>query len=345
MKKRIAWIDVAKYIAMMFVMLSHLEACPSFLRSFFTPFYLAVFYFCSGYCYRHRDGFNHFIQKKAKQLLLPWFFYSNLNILISNFHAIKTHRLTLAGELYRNLLQIRYYDERLWFLPALFMAYIVFYFVIRSYMKHRDRKKTLTLCIALAFLRKLYKTFMDPSLLPWGLTNLPWHIDYIPTPLLFMVLGHFYRYGFEKKLEKYDDTVHRLFLWAIYLVLVYAVTIGESSYAFLLEFAVDHIRHIIAIALVVSFSKLVPDNKYVLFIGSNTLLCFCIHNKFATLMEAVFKKVFPVLYATILASPGLSAFYCVLMTLILSFILIVPIKLILRFVPWTIGQKPLRAKK
>ena len=194
MNKRIVWIDIAKFIGIFFVMLSHFESCPSFLRAFFTPFYLAIFFFCSGYVYKNGEEFVPFLKKKIRQLFLPWLIYSNLNIILSNIKSFKTHNSSFKTELFRNLLQIRYYDERLWFIPALFSAYLVFYFVIRRYEEKKDLKGLLILCAVLAFLRKIYKEFMDPELLPWKLINLPWHIDYIPTALLFMVLGYLLLY-------------------------------------------------------------------------------------------------------------------------------------------------------
>ena len=114
MKKRIEWIDIAKFIGIFFVMLSHFESCPSFLRAFFTPFYLAIFFFCSGYVYKNGEDIASFFKKKIRQLFIPWFIYSNLNIILSHIKSFKTHNSSFKTELFRNLLQIRYSSVDMW---------------------------------------------------------------------------------------------------------------------------------------------------------------------------------------------------------------------------------------
>ena len=337
-KKRIGWVDIAKFIGIFFVMLSHFESCPSFLREFFTPFYLAIFFFCSGYTYRHREGFSAFFRKKVRQLVLPWFIYSNLNIILSNIKSFKHHRSGFTTELFRNLLQIRYYDERLWFIPALFSAYLAFYFVIRWYEKKKDRGQLLLLCAVLAFLRKLYKQFMNPELLPWKLINLPWHIDYIPTALLFMVLGYLFR-DVEAPFDEKLDLKWKLLIAAVYLLLVYVPYMGDISFVWFADFFYDHLCHILGIILIIMIAKKIPAYKILLYIGSNTLIYFCLHNKAITALEVCFKRFLSGLYQTVTANPLLSALFCAAMTAIVALLLIIPTAFINRCLPWTVGRK------
>ncbi|MBR4461158.1 MAG: acyltransferase family protein [Erysipelotrichaceae bacterium] len=336
-KKRIEWVDIAKFIGIFFVMLSHFESCPSFLREFFTPFYLAIFFFCSGFTYRHKEGFFDFFKKKVRQLVLPWFIYSNLNIILSNILSFKEHASDFKTELFRNLLQIRYYDERLWFIPALFSAYLVFYFVIRWYEKKQEKGQLLLLCAVLAFLRKIYKQFMDPELLPWKLINLPWHIDYIPTAMLFMVLGYLFR-DTETSFDEKLDWKKKLLIVAAYLFLVYYPYVTGVSFAWFLDFFYDHICHILGIILVVMAAKKTPANRLLLYIGSNTLIYFCLHNKAITALEACFRHFVSGPYQSLAANPLLSALFCFAMTAVVALILLIPTMFINRYLPWTVGR-------
>ncbi len=338
MKKRIEWIDNAKFIGIFFVMLSHFEICPDYLRDFFTPFYLAIFFFCSGYCYVPRDDFRSFLKKKIRQLVIPWFIYSNLNIILSNIKSFKHHKSSFRVEVFRNLLQIRYFDERLWFIPALFSAYLVFYFVIREYHRKKDTKALLLLCVFLAFLRKLYKKYMNPMLLPWKLINLPWHIDYIPTALLFMVLGYLFCNNWEEYFDREIDWTKRIIIIGIYLFLVYFVFFTGFSFSLINDFIYDHVRHVFALLTIIIVAKLMPSNPLTLYIGRNTLIYFCTHNKAITLIEAIFKIFFPVLYHTDFNGPLRSAVFCTVMTAFVSLVLIVPCEIINRYLPWTIGR-------
>ncbi len=338
MKKRIEWIDIAKFIGIFFVMLSHFESCPSFLRAFFTPFYLAIFFFCSGYTYRHKEGFSAFFRKKVRQLVLPWFIYSNLNIILSNILSFKEHRSTFQTELFRNLLQIRYFDERLWFIPALFTAYLVFYFVIGRYEKKQDTGKLLLLCAALAFLRKIYKEFMNPELLPWKLINLPWHVDYIPTALLFMVLGYLFKQGWEKRFDEKISGGKKILVVVLYLAIVYPVYFGDMTFPWFIDFFYDNARHFSALAMIIMIAKMIPAYKLLLYIGSNTLIYFCLHNKAITASEVVCKRFLSGLYRTIEGSPFFSAVFCFVMTGIIALLLMIPAEFINRYLPWTIGK-------
>jgi len=337
-KKRIEWVDVARFIGIMFVILSHFEVCPQSFRILFEPFFLAIFFFCSGYLYKDGDSFVIFFKKKLKQLFIPWLIYSNLNIIISNIKSIKHHQNSFLTEVFRNMLQIRYFDERLWFVPALFTAFIAFYFVIKWYEKKHNLKSLISLIIALAFIRKVYKTFVDPNIFPWGYTTLPWHIDYIPTALFFMVLGYLFKKLWEEEFDKLNTISNSLLLFIFYVILVYVIEYLHIPYHFASDFIIDHFRHLIAILMIVSISKRIKTNKYISYIGSNTLIYFFIHNKVVTLFEYLFEHLFKNVYLTILNNNILAVIYCLLSTIIISFALLIPTYIINKYLPFTIGK-------
>ena len=337
MKKRIDWIDVGKYIGIMFVMASHMEACKEVFRVFFSPFFLAIFFFCSGYLYRGNEDFKTFIKKKFKQLVIPWFIYSNLNIILSGIKSFKHHEHSFLTEIYRNLLQIRFYDERLWFIPALFVTFIAFYFVEKHYRKHHDYS-TLVICFVLSFLRDVYKTFMNPMLLPWHLTSLPWHIDYIPSSLLFMFMGYMFKDKWEDTFDKYNNYANISIVSIIYLLIVYVVYYSNHTYTFYNEYLIDTIRHIVGLILIVAISKKIKTNRYISYVGANTIVYFCIHNKFITLFETIFKVFIKDYYNMILSNDLLATIFCIIFTFIISVILIIPCEIINRYLPWSIGR-------
>ena len=170
---RVQWIDILKYICIMFVMATHLESNTTFVYIFNKPFFLTGFFFAAGYVYRHKDSFGIFMKKKVKGLLWPWFFFSVFNILLSQVMSFNQHG-SLLEELKWNFLQIRGVGDGLWFVAALFVAFIPFYFVIERYektsMSNFDVASLLFLSSVLAIISKIYVLYLKPELLPWNST-------------------------------------------------------------------------------------------------------------------------------------------------------------------------------
>lgn len=84
--------------------------------------------------------------KKIKGLLVPWFIFSNLNIMLSMIMTFKGERNFLS-EFAWNLLQIRGLGDGVWFVAALFVAFIPFYFFI----KWKEPIKVMVIAFALSF--------------------------------------------------------------------------------------------------------------------------------------------------------------------------------------------------
>ena len=231
--QRVTWIDISKYICIMCVMNSHLESSTPELRQYYTPFFLSLFFFCSGYVYRPKDTFLTFAKKKVKQLFLPWLIFSVLNILLSQIITFNEHN-PISTELFWNFMQIRGIGDGLWFVAALFVAFFPFYFLIHWYENVECNAKT-WLLIGISWLLSAmsytYAVFMNPSLLPWNSTALPWHLEYIFIAIFYMVLGYLFRTRFEPIFDKQHTIKFRIFIWVAYLgMLSLKSTLDFSSY-------------------------------------------------------------------------------------------------------------------
>lgn len=137
-KERIVWIDVVKYFCILMVMLSHLEAKTDVWQAFYTPFFLTAFFFVSGYVYKSKDNFKRFLYKKFRQLFIPWLVFSVFDILMSQIVSFNRHE-SLSTELIWNFIQIRGQGDGVWFVAALFMAFIPFYFFINWYEERHEK--------------------------------------------------------------------------------------------------------------------------------------------------------------------------------------------------------------
>ena len=345
MKKRIVWIDIAKYICIMCVMNSHLESSTNTLLAIYEPFFLTLFFFSSGYVYRFSNNFPVFLRKKVSQLFVPWLFFSVVNILIAQVFSFNVHK-PLATELFWNMLQIRGHGDGLWFLSALFMAFIPFFFLIRWYEHNTIPTKSRWLfCISLSLslISNVYVIIMDSALLPWNTVALPWHLEYIFPAMFFMVLGYLFRVKFEEVFDKYNTPVFRWIIWCIYLCIVF-LSQQITGNAFV-DTLMTYTSQLLGIASVISVCKILPTNKTMLYIGQNTLLCFALHGKAYSLLQTVIRKILPGIYRAILANALSSSLFSLLLTILLSFILLIPIWIINRWFPFLIGKKRAAERK
>lgn len=327
----------------MCVMNSHLESAPDKLEMFYTPFFLMIFFFTSGYVYRHSDNFGKFFSKKIFQLFIPWLLFSIVNILLSQVLSFNSHS-SLKKELFWNFMQVRGYGDGLWFIAALFITFIPFFFFIRWYERSELKTKNWLLLgstLALSVASQIYSYAMSPSVFPWKSSALPWHVEYIFVALFFMVLGYLFRTKFEAYFDRYNTCSFRLVILGLYLC-----TVIISNYILHNDFAnmpVKYLSQLLGVTLIVAFCKILPSTRIILYIGQNTLLCFALHGKIYSVLETIIEKLIPNIYFNILGNVVTSSLFSILLTIVLSIILIIPIWIINRWFPFTIGRK--RASK
>ncbi|MCD7843644.1 MAG: acyltransferase family protein [Clostridiales bacterium] len=327
--KRLEWVDTGKFICIMFVMLSHLESGSDILSAFYSPFVLRVFFFLSGYVYKQPATFREHFVKKVKGLFVPWLIFSNFNIFLSAIISLHGERNTLS-ELAWNALQIRGSGDGVWFVAALFVAFIPFYFII----KWNKPAWACAVAAVLSLASVLYSNLMNPEFFPWGSTALPWHLDYMFKAMLWMVLGYYFKVYGEAVFDKLNTVRNRAVLWAVYLIAAYIPeTIGGGYWSIPLSY----IRGILGIFAILSICKIMRTNRYISFIGANTLTYFGLHGKLYAVIEAVLGKFS--LYGALLENAFTSSVVAIVITVAMSLILIVPAMIINRWFPWVLGRK------
>ncbi len=331
MNKRIEWVDIGKYICIMFVMLSHLESRTDLLETFYAPFYLTVFFFLSGYVYKQPKSFKDHMIKKIRGLFVPWFLLSNFNVLLSSLITLKNNH-SLKNDLMWNALQIRPLGDGMWFVAALFVAFIPFYFFI----KNDNRRFTIIAVFILSVLSNIYTILMPKDFFPWGNAALPWHIEYIFRAMFWMVLGYYYRNNYEEKLDKYINKWVKVFIPIIYLVIIYSPAQFEGDIPSMLY---GYIKSIVGIAFIIIICKSLKTNKYVSYVGANTLILFAFHGKVYAVLERLLAIKAGGFYVGCLNSVIYSSLLAIILTVILSLILIIPSYCINRWFPWVLGRK------
>lgn len=136
-RKRIEYIDTLKGVGIILVMMSHMINC-----SYLTPLYggfIPLFFVASGLTSSTIDITGNVLRKKAVRLLFPYFFYGTSIVLLyyifsldenvfQNFIGLLYARCRILkdsiGEQSISIGLLPREVAPLWFLPAMFMAYI-----------------------------------------------------------------------------------------------------------------------------------------------------------------------------------------------------------------------------
>lgn len=342
-KERIEWVDIVKFFCMFCVMISHLGGggIALHLHYLYEPFFLCGFLFVSGYTYNNNVSFIEHIKKKTRQLLIPWILFSLLNITLSqivSFHP-EWHPGFMA-ELRSNLLQIRELgDGSMWFINALFVAYIPFYYFVKKYEDNNDSKNTdlmfALLCIVMMLAYESYIEFFPHQIFPWGSNRLPWHLEYIPYALSFMFFGYLFR----KKYDSYLKECNVYVVMLVYLLIIYLPLFFQTYFTGVFVVVYKVIIAILGTLFIAVVSINVNSNKLSLFVGRNTLTYYGTHGKALALIEAIFRKITPSLYNSVIHNSLLSIIYSVLLGIVLCMVLIVPTIFINKYLPFFAGRR------
>jgi fucose 4-O-acetylase-like acetyltransferase len=330
MEERIKWIDIGKCFCIIFVIIQHLQSGSQQLYQFYSPFYLTSFFFFSGYVYKHKGSFSTHIKNKINQLFIPWLILSNLNLLLSAIITLQGQR-NILKELFINLFQIRAYGDGLWFVAALFVAYIPFYFVI----SWNRKKMAIIISLLLSIISVLYTYFMPISLFYWGSNALPWHLEYIFQAMFWMVIGYYFKHSFEKIIDKENKLLMRYAVLAGYLILAYLPT---RYFPIFLVIFLSYVRSGFGILSIVFVCKLIKQNKYLEFVGANTLSYFAFHGKVFVVIEELLSRSMGSYYIMLLSNSLYSSLMAIIVTILVVLILIIPIKIINRYIPWIVGK-------
>ena len=197
MSKRINYIDVARGIGILLVVMGHNDfaAISPFMHKFIYSFHMPLFFFLSGYFLNTTIGFWTFVKKRFNGLLKPYFF----TIFLIYFFSISFEKMSFATAITRTVKSLYasgYYIDwvQLWFLPHLFVVSLyayLFYKVVGRINSRWIRWLILvfTLFIATLFLRTFYPYPLTVLGKSYTLYGLPYSLDLVLLSGFFFILG------------------------------------------------------------------------------------------------------------------------------------------------------------
>jgi fucose 4-O-acetylase-like acetyltransferase len=197
MSKRIEYLDIARGIGILLVVLGHndLGALSPFSRQVIYSFHIPLFFFLSGYFINTSVPFVEYLQKRFHTVLKPYLF----TILLIYFASVSFEKMGFQNAIVRILKalygSINYLDwGQLWFLPHLFVVSLYAFLFITLMDRLRNRWLTwgillTTLVISTIFLHVFYPFTISAFGRQYELYGLPFSLDLVLLSGFFFILG------------------------------------------------------------------------------------------------------------------------------------------------------------
>lgn len=180
MKTRLTWVDNAKGIGILLVVLGHTYGIPVQLHHIIYSFHMPLFYLLSGYTFRadsaaeriRTDGLKHSLLKLARAYLVPYFLLAGLNFCGNLVYEVYCGKFSFAQQLryiagtlycYANMSWMPMCSP-IWFLPSVFLTKAIY---TGLFLRLRPGKQHIAavFCALLAYGSSL----LEIPRLPWNL--------------------------------------------------------------------------------------------------------------------------------------------------------------------------------
>lgn len=198
--KRFVWIDYAKVVGIFLVVFGH-TSVPGYLYNAIFSFHMPLFFFISGYLFSFKkyDSYKHFLYKRSKQLVVPYFYLNIITYIFWFFIGRKFgNDSTKDIPFYTPIIGVFYgngtgdylvHNIASWFLACLFIVENLFYLCFKN-IETNKRGYLLTGFTIVGYLDYTY----DP--IRW-----PWSFNVALIALVFYGLANIYKKEIDKFLQ------------------------------------------------------------------------------------------------------------------------------------------------
>lgn len=283
---------------------------------FIGVYYMVAFFFVTGFCTNFDKAAKPFVLSNAKTLLVPAVVFSILDML-------RQRNFDFIG--------LFFYEGAFWFLPALFWAKIIYYF-LRKYLSQGKPLLLMVICLcALGF-----------SLHDYDVKNF-WAIEHGMAFLPAIGLGEYIKHR-EKKIYEYISIL--IFILGYVICCLFEIKVPVLARTFkpvLSQMPLFLLLSCSGSLMILFVSKYISCHsilfkKSLVFWGQNSLLIYLVSN---TIMEYLFKMVgmiVPWLYAYRQSFMfNLSVYFIIVILTMYSFYPLVKFFNI-KGVKWTLGK-------
>ncbi len=286
---RIKWIDVARGIAIILVIIGHSCRPSSTLAKAIFSFHMPFFFIISGYFFRRDNNFSNLVSGKAKSLLLP---YLTTALIVYGYWLLvvryRLHDLTQPSTMAITFLKSFVYGAGnvvkqypsivpigpIWFLLALFSANILFFIILKI-----TRQSKMYIQAVLFLLISIAGCMIGKYLF------LPWSLDIALASQFFMFSGYVISTRIQQLKDISAPLIAPIFLFWIYDIYAGGISLNNREYNnILISFAGAIAGSLVLLYASYQLSKIKSMEKALSFIGMSTLVILCFHtmdNSFA----------------------------------------------------------------
>lgn len=263
-QKRIGYIDIAKGIGIILVVIGHIVSGNGLPQLYISSFHMPLFFLLAGLCFNpsRYATFWDYLTRKSKTLLLPMLCFTIINLALSSLILPDYYSL-------EKLTSLRL-PNAMWFIPVLFLTEITSYAILRL-----TAQKTLLVTIPLTL--SLTLTFILNGI------NSPLNILCMPFASVFYLTGfalrkHLTGEGTDRLTPILSATAVLLPLPLVYFTQDTIIMMLNHLPCYGIEFIT---AAILASAGIIQFSKTIQAVPYLTavlkYLGRNSLIVLCLH--------------------------------------------------------------------
>lgn len=280
MKERLQWIDIAKGICMISVIMGHLGASEF---SFVYAYHLVTFFILSGYTLRKKALTGAYLKDKFVRLMVPYFITCATVTVIDVINAIVLDQIVttkeITGIVYNDIVRSFFASGTfktlgsipmsnkivgaIWFLPAMFFAILIAQFLLNIF---QSKKAQLACGVAIAAVGSMLATVI------W----LPFSVQSAMLAVPFVLVGKYLK-DFEilDKLKWW----HFLLMAAVFAAGCYT---GKAQVFYMVtckmeDWFITPLCSLCSGLLVIGLARLIKHSRLLEFIGKNSLIVLCVH--------------------------------------------------------------------
>lgn len=313
-QKRIEFIDLAKGICMIALVLGHCGVTPLINGADTLPFYLII----SGLFFKEYCNSKTFITKKINGILIPFIFFYLIGCVA--FYLIKWFApqllITTAGGIMDILNNRQFFNGPIWFIITLFWCNIYFYLIRKTI---RNDYTTALICLLIGGLG-WYMGYI-------GLF-LPLFLDVAMTSLPFFALGYYLNRT--NLLTIKIPAIFSLLLGSGLIALTFIIPSRISLHYNIMEGPNSYIVGIIIAAGILLISKTFKHIPFVSYCGRYSIVLLCVHHM-------IYRPLMVLLPKT--GIDFLSGKWSIAIITLLLSVLCIPV--CKKLIPWFIAQKDL----
>lgn len=285
MSKRIDWIDRAKGIGIILVILGH-SIFPKMLKVVLYSFHMPLFFFLSGYVYNMKKykTFNEFILNKIKTILIPAFSFEVITTLWSvfiNYINGNNVEIKISSSILGIFIQRRggEFSFGAWFLICLFISEIILWFILSK--KFTD-KTLIIIATIMSFVGYLYCRLIG--------VVLPWAIEVTLNAVPFLIVGYLVKKNIDT-LNRYLSKKYIIFYGILnvsacflnYYLTDTKVDMYANKYGNYFLYIIASLTGVFFIIILVKYFFIFKELNY---IGKNSLIYYCLHGSIIRELES-----------------------------------------------------------